>query len=177
MTCLYFVIAEELNTLGFLGFAPESTCKRPTLEIHARVTKLLSLRFVSFNLLDQTTTMLRQPCCWCNLSAPWWRFGVKPGHRDRKRFTSNIEISTVELMHSLQEITLSTRVQQRWYWCIIDEEANACALNSCRDLTGNDPELLISPRSHKAAKRTESVQTAGQITEKEQQKKKKKKRV
>lgn len=38
---------------------------------------------------------------------------------------------------------------------------------------GNDPELLIRPRSHKAAKRTESVQTAGQITEKEQQKKKK----
>lgn len=37
---------------------------------------------------------------------------------------------------------------------------------------GNDPELLIRPRSHKAAKRTESVQTAGQITEKEQQKKK-----
>lgn len=38
--------------------------------------------------------------------------------------------------------------------------------------SGNDPELLISPRSHKAAKRTESVQTEGQITEKEQQKKK-----
>lgn len=37
---------------------------------------------------------------------------------------------------------------------------------------GNDPELLVSARSHKAAKRTESVQIAGQITEKEQQKKK-----
>lgn len=31
---------------------------------------------------------------------------------------------------------------------------------------GNDPEPLISPRSHKAAKRTESVQTESQITEK-----------